>query len=151
MFTTHSIAVHCPEGARWDGSHAVILGNAVVNVVGTHDGRETALTFLVHPGYTCDGLSVPRPFRWFLKAWDEENPAYSFAGVCHDLLYSERGCGRLSREDCDSLFRGALRESGIGRFRAGVADKAVEWFAGGKRHWGHVEPGNVGKYSIYFF
>ena len=29
------------------------------------------------------------------------------------------------------------RESGIGRFKAGCADKAVEWFAGGKNHWGN--------------
>lgn len=30
-----------------------------------------------------------------------------------------------------------MRDSGISRFKAGCADKAVEWFAGGKEHWGN--------------
>lgn len=89
-------------------------------------------------GFRCDGLSVPKMFRWFLPSWDEKNWLYNVAGALHDWLYCTRGAyGRFSREECDDFFRGLLRESGIGRFKAGCADKALEWFAGGKDHWGN--------------
>lgn len=96
------------------------------------DGREFMLKFLV--GYKCDGLSVPKIFRWFLPNWDPNNMRYNWAGAIHDALYGNKGFGIFSREECDDIFRGALRESNIGRFKAGCADKAVEWFANG--HWG---------------
>jgi hypothetical protein len=44
--------------------------------------------------------------------------------------------GMFKCEECDDFFPGLLRESGIGRFKAGCADKGVEWFAGGDAHWG---------------
>ena len=87
-------------------------------------------------GYRCDGLSVPKAFRWFLPSWDYKNSLYNLAGAVHDWLYSTGGnFGMFTREECDDIFRGLLRESGISRFKAGCADKAVEWFAGGSSHW----------------
>jgi hypothetical protein len=95
------------------------------------------LTFSFHEGFRCDGLSVPCAFRWFLPSWDSKNALYNVAGALHDWLYATKGYSILRREECDDIFRGLLRESGIGRFKAGCADKAVEWFAGGKNHWGN--------------
>ena len=88
-------------------------------------------------GFRCDGLSVPRLFRWFLPSWNEKNTLYNVSGALHDWLYTTKGnFGMFKREECDDFFRGLLRESGIGRFKAGCADKGVEWFAGGDAHWG---------------
>ena len=88
-------------------------------------------------GFRCDGLSVPKIFRWFLPSWDEKNTLYNVAGALHDWLYTTKGnFGMFTREECDDFFRGLLRESGIGRFKAGCADKAVGIFAGGDAHWG---------------
>lgn len=87
-------------------------------------------------GFRCDGLSVPKLFRWLIPSWDDKNCLYNVAGALHDWLYATKGnCGMFTREECDDIFRGLLRESGINRFRAGCADKAVEIFAGNKRHW----------------
>ena len=89
-------------------------------------------------GFRCDGLSVPWAFRWFLPSWDKRNQLYNVAGAFHDWLYATKGnFGMFCREECDDTFRGLLRESGISRFKAGCADKAIEWFAGGKDHWGN--------------
>lgn len=96
-------------------------------------------------GFRCDGLSVPRLLRWFLPSWDDRNGLYNVAGAVHDWLYTTGGnFGMFTREECDDIFRGLLRESGIGRFKAGCADKAVEWFAGGKDHWNNDNYGVAG-------
>lgn len=93
-------------------------------------------------GFRCDGLSVPWFARWFLPTWDQKNSLYNLAGALHDWLYSTKGnYGKFTREECDDIFRGLLRESRISRFKAGCADKAVEWFAGGKDHWNNDEYG----------
>ena len=93
-------------------------------------------------GFRCDGLSVPKIFRWFLPSWDEKNTLYNVAGALHDWLYTTKGnFGMFKREECDDFFRGLLRCSGISRFKAGCADKAVEWFAGDKSHWSNDDYG----------
>ena len=89
-------------------------------------------------GFRCNGLSVPKPLWWFLPSWVDNNDLYDLAGALHDWLYATKGAfGEFTREECDDIFRGILRISGIGRFKAGVADKAVEIFAGNNRHWGN--------------
>lgn len=123
----------------WDGKQATIEEPLTAVVYGTKDGKKLDLKFKFNPGWWCDGLSVPRIFQWFIKAWDNSNLPFSFAGACHDMLYANKGYGVLNREECDDVFRGCLRESGVSRFKAGMADKAVELFAGGKKHWGHFE------------
>ena len=123
-------------GTRKDGSH--VLNNQLMLIVrADRDGVTMELTFTLREGFLCDGLSVPWAFRWFLKSWDSKNALYNVAGAVHDWLYTTKGYSILRREECDDIFRGLLRESGIGRFKAGCADKAVEWFAGGKNHWGN--------------
>lgn len=95
------------------------------------------LVFTIKSGFKCDGASIPLAFRWFLPSWDKKNHIYNLGSTVHDGLYIHKGFGLLSREECDDVLRGIWRESGIGRFKAGVADKAVQLFAGGKSHWGN--------------
>ena len=123
-------------GTRKDGSH--VLNNQFLLIVrDDRDGVTMKLTLSFREGFRCDGLSVPWAFRWFLPSWDSKNALYNVAGAVHDWLYTTKGYSMFNREACDDIFRGLLRESGIGRFKAGCADKAVEWFAGGKNHWGN--------------
>lgn len=52
-------------------------------------------------------------------------------------VYATKGDDRMfTRSECDDIFRGILRESGVVRFKAGAADLAVGIFAGNRRHWG---------------
>lgn len=109
------------------------------------DGSKKRIVAQFMPGFRCDGLSVPKLFRWYLKSWDSSNELYNMAGAFHDWLYTTKGFTHLfTREECDDIFRGILREAGKSRGKAGVADKAVEWFAGGKAHWGNDDY-NVGE------
>lgn len=74
--------------------------------------------------------------------------AYILSGAVHDALYCTKGGGLFVREECDDIFRGMLRYSGISLFRAGVADKCVEWFEGGGKHWGNDEDGNADSVAV---
>lgn len=69
-------------------------------------------------------------------------------GIIHDALYTRKGFDIFSREECDSVLRGLMRDSGISRFKAGCADKAVEWFAGGEDHWGNDDFDNFDLISM---
>lgn len=106
------------------------------------DEKNNLFTITLKKGYKCDGLSVPKAFRWFLPSWDKDNSTYNLAGAIHDALYTMKGFDVYKREQCDDIFRGILRDCGISRFKAGCADKAVEWFAGGKDHWGNDDFNN---------
>lgn len=103
----------------------------------TKEEKKQKITFIIKTGFVCDGLSVPKIFQWFLPAWDKKNVLYNLAGAVHDGLYTNKGFSIFTREECDSIFRGILRDSGISRFKAGCADKAIEWFASGDKHWGN--------------
>lgn len=92
---------------------------------------------ILDKGYRCDGLSVPKVFRWYLPSWDKDNQLYNLAGAVHDALYTVKGARLFTREECDDVFRGLLRDSGISRAKAGLADMAVGLFAGGDKHWGN--------------
>lgn len=121
-----------------DGSHKLGFTVNLEMDMTMPDGSERTVVATFSPGFRCDGLSVPRIFRWFMKSWDANNDLYNFAGAFHDWLYSTSGLYHyFSREECDDIFRGLLRESGKGRGLAGIADKAVELFAGGRAHWGN--------------
>lgn len=100
------------------------------------------IRFGIKKGFKCDGASIPWMFRWFLPSWAKKGCGFGFhiynmGAAIHDGLYIHKGFGLFSREECDDILRGIWRESGISRFKAGVADKAVEWFAGGKNHFGN--------------
>lgn len=106
--------------------------------------------FSIRSGFKCDGASIPAAFRWFLPSWDKFNNVYNLGSTVHDGLYIHKGFGLFTREECDDILRGIWRESGIGRFKAGVADKCVQLFAGGKRHWGNDSYGVASLFTIDF-
>ena len=127
-----------PAWEDFGGTHRLVFTIELTIGRVMRDGSRKTVVATFCPGFRCDGLSVPWAFRWFLKSWDDGNDLYNMAGAVHDWLYATKGNhGMFSREECDDIFRGILREAGIGRFRAGVADKGVEIFAGNGRHWGN--------------
>ena len=124
------------SNAKWlstDDSH--ILQTNISTVI--RDENDSYFEILLDKGYRCDGLSVPKFFRWYLPSWDKDNSDYNLAGAIHDALYTVKGANLFTREECDDVFRGLLRDSGISRAKAGLADMAVGLFAGGDKHWGN--------------
>lgn len=81
----------------------------------------------VDAGAMTDGLSVPKIFRWYLPDWNDSNPLYNIAGICHDGAY---GSELLSKDIADELFYQALIKAGISKSKATVAKWAVEHLAG---------------------
>ena len=112
----------------------------VCSILTAHKGGKS---YIINPtlkvGFRSDGASVPYLLTWFLPRWDKKNPAYNMAAMIHDALYANRGYGYFTREECDDLYRGMLRNCGISRLKAGLVDKSIELFAGSKRHWGNIE------------
>jgi len=96
--------------------------------------------------WATDGLSIPRIFQWYLPSWEKENIVYNLAGAVHDSGYCCKGWNIFSREQMDDIFRGIIRDSGITRRKAGLADKCLEWFA--KSHWGDDSLGVREKISL---
>lgn len=89
---------------------------------------------IVDKGAMTDGLSVPKLFRWYLPDWDDNNPLYNIAGICHDGAY---GSEVLCKELADELFYQGLIKAGISKTKASVAKWAVEHLAGlhyGRKH-----------------
>jgi len=114
------------------------FGNDVdVNVNIVKNNVLVRFKFTIRKGFKCDGASVPWMFRWFLPSWDNSNVIYNLGAVIHDGLYLHRGFNLFAREECDDILRGIWRESGIGRIKAGVADKCIELFAGCSKHFGN--------------
>lgn len=88
----------------------------------------------VDAGAMTDGLSIPKIFRWYLPDWNDSNPLYNIAGICHDGAY---GSELLSKDIADELFYQGLIKAGISKSKATVAKWAVEHLAGlhyGKKH-----------------
>lgn len=81
----------------------------------------------VDAGAMTDGLSVPKIFRWYLPDWNDGNPLYNIAGICHDGAY---GSELLSKDIADELFYQGLIKAGISKSKATVAKWAVEHLAG---------------------
>lgn len=113
----------------------------------------------IEAGFKTDGASIPKIFQWFLPSWDESGARdsgvthgdiYNIGSTIHDGLYIHKGFGLFTREEVDDILRGIWRESGISRFKAGMADKAVEWFAGGSKHWGSDSYGVGDLFTVDF-
>ena len=128
------------EVKKLDGAY-VLTNKMHLDCIIAIDEKDHNATFDFRPGFKCDGLSVPFGFRWYLPKWDENNPLYNIAGMVHDWLYATKGQCIFSRSECDDIFRGILRESGISRCKAGMADWCVGVFAGGEMHWGNDDYG----------
>lgn len=135
-------------GTRKDDSH-VLQRDFGLLATADYRGSLVEIIFSFKEGIHIDGLTVPWGLQWFLPRWDDKNQLYNAAGAAHDCLYATGGYyGMFKREECDDIFRGIMRESGIGRIKAGCADKAVEWFAGGKKHWNNDSYGVADKFKV---
>ncbi len=84
----------------------------------------------VPAGLLTDLTSVPRPFRWFV---DRVGP-WLEAAILHDYLYIAwqdvpgRGPREADRRFADDMMLAAMREAGVGAFRAWVIHAAVRLF-----------------------
>lgn len=137
-------SISLSSSPKWIGSdpHELAEDINVLIAIEKDEKEWMVLQFALLQGFKCDGASIPWAFRWFLPSWAEEGcgfsaDTYNIGSAIHDGLYIHKGFGLLSREECDDVLRGIWRLSGISRFKAGVADKCVEWFAGGGKHWGN--------------
>ena len=108
------------------------------------DGRneKALLEITLYPGYMTDGASTFWPISLIVPPWRPGDDRYNAAPVAHDVLYllggiveGEHEPVKLSREEVDDILRGVWRCWGMSRFVAGCADKGVELFAGGDKHW----------------
>lgn len=108
------------------------------------DGKQekALLEITLYPGYMTDGASTFWPISKLVPQWRKNDDHYNAAPTAHDVLYllggiieGEHEPISLSREEIDDILRGIWRCWGMSRFVAGCADKGVEIFAGGKRHW----------------
>lgn len=68
-----------------------------------HGGKET---FTIEEGFRTDFATVPFFLTWLVPRYG----SYTNAAVLHDWLLKQK---RLSRCDCDGIFRRALREIGV--------------------------------------
>lgn len=109
------------------------------------DGRveKALLEVELLPNYKTDGASTFWPISKLVPQWRHGDDEYNAGPVAHDVLYMLEGIVegefepvKLSREEVDDILRGIWRCWGMGRLLAGCADKGVEIFAGGRRHWG---------------
>ena len=116
---------------------------ATIIVTYTKNKKTYKLNVYLEKGFRTDGASIPSAFTWFLPKWDSKNMKYNCGAIVHDCLYTLKGCGIFSREEADDFIRGIWRCSGISRFKAGVADKCLELFAGGDKHWGSDDLDNA--------
>lgn len=116
---------------------------ATIIVTYTKNKKTYKLNVYLEKGFQTDGASIPSAFTWFLPKWDSKNMKYNCGAIVHDCLYTLKGCGIFSREEADDFIRGIWRCSGISRFKAGVADKCLELFAGGDKHWGSDDLDNA--------
>ena len=79
-------------------------------------------TFIVHAGFECDGVSVPRP-AWPLVS-PQIDPRSLRAGIAHDYIYRVQPEG-WTRAEADLMFLCFLIEDGLAVPRALAAYAAV--------------------------
>lgn len=82
---------------------------------------ERGRLFTVPKGFTSDLASVPRIFRSIATPWNQS----ARAGVLHDCGYRWFEVWKLQRSTMDHIYKGALRDDGVSRFRAWVQEKAL--------------------------
>ena len=121
--------------SKQDGIYTFV-NPATIIVTYTKNNKTYKLNLKLEKGFRTDGASIPSAFTWFLPKWDTKNMKYNCGAIVHDCLYTLKGVGIFSREESDDFIRGIWRCSGISRFKAGMADKCLELFAGGEKHWG---------------
>ena len=87
-------------------------------------------TFIVHAGFECDGVSVPRP-AWPLVS-PQIDPRSLRAGIAHDYIYRVQPEG-WTRAEADLMFLCFLIEDGLAVPRALAAYAAVR--VCGRKAW----------------
>jgi len=99
----------------------------------THDN---GWAFIVLPGWTTDGASVPSPLRWYA---DPFSGPYASAAVLHDALYRGQ---IVSRAEADRVFRDAMIDAGTRPAQAWLlwaAVRAFGWLAWEAKHEDQIE------------
>lgn len=90
----------------------------------------------------------PRYFNGIYQVGIKTINSITWHGAIHDSLYTLKGANLFTREECDDVFRGLLRDAGISRMKAGLADMSVGLFAGGDKHWGNDTWNNKNKIHV---
>lgn len=88
-----------------------------------------AEVFFITEGFSYDGASVPRGFRWLI----ERDGLHRESALLHDYLYENKGFGGLSRKDCDQIFRECLKFQKLPGWKRVLMYGAVR--IGGKLYW----------------
>ena len=91
--------------------------------------------FTVPKGFNCDLASVPRWVRSVATPWNQS----ARPGVWHDCCYRWYETWRIPRKEADELYRDALMEEGVARWRAWIQMMAVKFGAGDAwERWRHA-------------
>lgn len=99
----------------------------------TQENKSFKIIFTVKQGAVYNGASIPKMFQWFLPNIDYTKPLYNWASLIHDALYASK---KVSKEVADDIFRSIIRDSGIGRVKAGIAHQCLKL---AKKHYGTDE------------
>lgn len=97
----------------------------IVRLVKPLKVRFQGKSFVVHAGFDCDGVSVPR-FAWPIVS-PCIDPRSLRAGISHDYIYRVHPDG-WTRAQADLMFVCFLIEDGLSVFRALLAYAAVRLF-----------------------
>lgn len=112
-FTTPLVVMVLEE--EWDGRALVRLLEPM-----TYIDNESEVSITVPAGFVSDFLSIPWFSRLFFTPFDKG----AKAGVVHDwLLYS----GIMSKKEAHKVFRSALKDLGVSRWRRTFLYWAVHW------------------------
>lgn len=84
---------------------------------------------IVPKGFATDFGSVPRLFQGIISPVGNASKAY----VLHDFLCVLAREGRISRKDCDLLFKEALKQVNVKPFAISVLYGAVRFYAAIRR------------------
>jgi hypothetical protein len=82
-------------------------------------GRVTDRYVLAERGTATDGVSIKRPFRWFIDPWGK----YGNAVIIHDILcrwktiYINGNQYPVKNKEIDLIFLEAMKVSGVGLLR----------------------------------
>lgn len=111
-FTDILLVSPLPDGKNW------VIRRDFGYDVGVEGSGET---IDVHPNFTTDFTSVPRPMWWLLPKWGK----YGNAAVVHDYCYWDQS---YSRKRSDEIFKEAMKVLGVPGWQVTTIYYAVRWF-----------------------
>lgn len=101
----------------------VVLTRSLVYLDGS------GVMYTIPEGFRCDLASVPRIFRSVATPWHQS----ARAGILHDCIYRWAIWWGVTRSESDELYRQALVDDEVSRWRAWVQKRGVR--LGGWRSW----------------